>query len=257
VLVVSHDPVLNPDVVRGPDGQWLAAPGPAINTLTLEEVKRFDVGRLNPRSRYAQQLPRQVAVDGERIPTLAEVISLARSSGKSVRFNIETKLRPDRPAEAPPPDVFAKAVVDIWRSEHIEAIAAVQSFDWRTLVEIKRLAPEIRTVCLTIQQAGFDNVQKGRRGPSPWTAGLDVDELGGSVPRLVERAGCAVWSPLYGEVTADNVREAAALGLEVIPWTVNETVDMVRLIEIGVHGIITDYPDRLRQVMADKKLALP
>jgi glycerophosphoryl diester phosphodiesterase len=58
-------------------------------------------------------------------------------------------------------------------------------------------------------------------------------------------------------VTADNVREAAALGLEVIPWTVNETVDMVRLIEIGVHGIITDYPDRLRQVMADKKLALP
>lgn len=257
VLVVSHDPVLNPDVVRGPDGRWLAAPGPVINTLTLEEVKRYDVGRLNPRSRYAQQLPRQVAVDGERIPTLAEVISLARSSGKSVRFNIETKLRPDRPAEAPPPDVFAKAVVDFWRSEHIEAIAAVQSFDWRTLVEIKRLAPEIRTVCLTIQQAGFDNVQKGRRGPSPWTAGLDVDELGGSVPRLVERAGCAVWSPFYGEVTADNVREAVALGLEVIPWTVNETVDMVRLIEIGVHGIITDYPDRLRQVMADKKLALP
>jgi len=257
VLVVSHDPVLNPDVVRGPDGRWLAAPGPVINTLTLEEVKRYDVGRLNPRSQYAQQLPRQVAVDGERIPTLAEVISLARSSGKSVRFNIETKLRPDRPAEAPPPDVFAKAVVDFWRSEHIEAIAAVQSFDWRTLVEIKRLAPEIRTVCLTIQQAGFDNVQKGRRGPSPWTAGLDVDELGGSAPRLVERAGCAVWSPFYGEVTADNVREAVALGLEVIPWTVNETVDMVRLIEIGVHGIITDYPDRLRQVMADKKLALP
>jgi len=255
--VVSHDPVLNPDVVRGPDGRWLAVPGPAINTLTLAEVKRYDVGRLNPRSRYAQQLPQQAAVDGERVPTLAEVISLARSSGKTVRFNVETKLRPDRPADAPHPDVFAKAVVDFWRSEHIEAIAAVQSFDWRTLAETRRLAPEIRTVCLTIQQESFDNVQKGRPGPSPWTAGLDVDELAGSVPRLVQRAGCAVWSPFYREVTAENVREAAALGLEVIPWTVNEKVDMTRLIDVGVHGIITDYPDRLRQVMADKKLPLP
>ena len=257
VLVVSHDPTLNPDVVRGPDGRWLAAPGPAINTLPLAEVKRYDVGRLNPLSSYAKQLPQQVPADGERIPTLTEVISLARSSGKDVRFNIETKLRPDRPMETPPPDVFAKAVVDFWRSEHIEAVAAVQSFDWRTLAEVKRLAPEIRTVCLTIQQGGFDNVQKGRPGPSPWTAGLDVDEVGGSVPRLVERAGCAVWSPFYREVTADNVREASALGLAVIPWTVNERADMVRLIDAGVHGLITDYPDRLRQVMADKKLPLP
>ena len=257
VLVVSHDPTLNPDVVRGPDGRWLAAPGPAINTLPLAEVKRYDVGRLNPGSRYAQQLPQQVAVDGERIPTLAEVVSLAKSSGKNVRLNVETKLRPDRPAEAPPPDVFAKAVVDFWRSEQIESIAAVQSFDWRTLVEIKRLAPEIRTVCLTIQQESFDNVQKGRRGPSPWTAGLDVDALGGSVPRLVERAGCAVWSPFHREVTADTVREARVLGLEVIPWTVNERADMIRLIDAGVHGMITDYPDRLRQVMAEKKLTLP
>ncbi len=59
VLVVSHDPVLNPDIVRGPDGQWLSAPGPPINTLTLAELKRYDVGRINPRSRYAAQLPEQ------------------------------------------------------------------------------------------------------------------------------------------------------------------------------------------------------
>src|SRR5262249_32789936 len=156
--VVSHEPFLNPDIVRGPDGRWLATPGPLFNTLTLAEVKRFDVGRLNPSSRYAQQFPQQVPVDGERVPTLAEVIALARSSGKSVRFNIETKLRPDRPADAPAPGVFARAVVEFWRTERLEAVADVQSFDWRTLVEIKRLAPEIRTVCLTIQQRDFDNV---------------------------------------------------------------------------------------------------
>jgi glycerophosphoryl diester phosphodiesterase len=257
VLVVSHDPVLNPDVVRGPDGGWLAAPGPAIHTLPLAELRRYDVGRLDPRSRYAQQFPQQAAVDGERVPTLAEVVALARASGRSVRLNAETKVRPDRPADAPPPEVFAKAVVDFWRAERLEAVAAVQSFDWRTLAEIRRLAPEIRTVCLTIQQPSFDNVQRGRPGASPWTAGLDVDDVGGSVPRLVARAGCAVWSPFFRELGPEGVREAGALGLFVIPWAVNEPADMARLIDAGVHGIITDYPDRLRRVMADKKLPLP
>ena len=153
--------------------------------------------------------------------------------------------------------MFAQAVVDFWRAERIEAVATVQSFDWRTLAEIRRLAPEIRTVCLTIQQQSFDNVQRGRPGPSPWTAGLDVDDVDGSVPRLVKRAGCAVWSPFFRELTPEGVREAAALGLDVIPWTVNDPADMTRLIDAGVHGIITDYPDRLRQVMADRKLPLP
>src|SRR5262245_33729930 len=129
VLVVSHDPLLNPDVVRGPDGQWLTAPGPPIHSLTLAELRRYDVGRLNPRSRYAQQFPQQVAVDGERVPTLAEVIALARASGKTVRFNIETKVRPDRPAETAPPEVFARAVVDFWRAEQLAPVATVQSFD--------------------------------------------------------------------------------------------------------------------------------
>ena len=257
VLVVSHDSVLNPDVTRGPDGQWLSAPGPAIHTLTLDELRRYDVGRLDPRSRYAQQWPRQVAVDGERIPTLAEVVALVRASGKAVRLNAETKLRPDRPGEAPAPAAFASAVVTFWRAEHLEASASVQSFDWRTLLKIKRLAPEIRTVCLTIQQPGFDNLQVGRAGRSPWTAELDVDDVEGSAPRLAARAGCAVWSPFHRDVTPARVREAAALGLEVIPWTVNDAADMRRLIDEGVHGLITDYPDRLREVMAARGLPLP
>ena len=257
VLVVSHDPVLNPDIARGPDGQWLSAPGPPIHTLTLAELRRYDVGRINPRSRYAARLPEQVARDGERVPTLKEVVDLARSSGKGVRFNVETKLRPDRPAEAPPPETFAKAVVEFWRAEKLEPVAAVQSFDWRTLLEIKRLAPDIETACLTIQQPSFDNVQMGRAGASPWTGGLDVDELGGSVPRLVQRAGCGAWSPFHRELTAESLAEAVALGLAVIPWTVNERSEIARLIDLGVQGIITDYPDRVREVMREKKLSLP
>ena len=71
-LVISHDPLLNPDLTREPDGQWLSRPGPAIRTLTYEELKRYDIGRINPASKYAQQFPEQKPVDGQRFPTLAE-----------------------------------------------------------------------------------------------------------------------------------------------------------------------------------------
>ena len=77
------------------------------------------------------------------------------------------------------------------------------------------------------------------------------------MPRLVAAAGCAVWSPLYRNAKPDDVAAAKALGLKVIPWTVNERADMERLIALGVDGIITDYPDRLRAVMAAKNMPLP
>jgi glycerophosphoryl diester phosphodiesterase len=77
------------------------------------------------------------------------------------------------------------------------------------------------------------------------------------VPRLVAAAGCAVWSPLYRNARPDDVAAARALGIKVIPWTVNERADMERLIALGVDGLITDYPDRLRAVLAARGLPLP
>ena len=87
-------------------------------------------------------------------------------------------------------------------------------------------------------------------GPSPWTAGLDIDAFGGSVPRLVEAAGCTVWSPFYRDLTEETVVEAHALGLRVVVWTVNEVEDMLALARLGVDGIITDYPDRAVEALA-------
>ena len=106
------------------------------------------------------------------------------------------------------------------------ARASVQSFDWRTLVAMKRIAPEIERVCLTIESAGRGQYPPRQPGPSPWTAGLDIDDFGGSVPRLVKAADCAVWSPDFRNVTAALVKEAHDLGLKVIPWTVNEMADL-------------------------------
>jgi glycerophosphoryl diester phosphodiesterase len=258
VLVVHHDFWLNPDTTRNPDGDFLSLRGPALRALTLAELKRYDVGRLKPGTRYAQTFPEQRAVDGARVPTLAEVFELAqRVHADHVRFNIETKLTPTSGGDAPEPETFAAAIAAAVRAAGLTERVTVQSFDWRTLAALARIAPAIARVCLTAERPGFDTLARALPGPSPWTAGLDVDDFAGSTPRLVAAAGCAVWSPAFRDLTPASVSEAKTLGLQVIPWTVNERADMDRLIGMGVDGIITDYPDRLRAVLAERNVPVP
>ena len=257
VLVISHDPHLNPDLVRAPDGAWLAGKGPPIDTLTLAELKRYDIGRLNPQSAYARQFPEQRGEDGERFPTLAEVFALVKAHSRPVRFNLETKITPGSSGDTVDPVTFARMTVDAIRKAGLAGDAMIQSFDWRTLIAAKKLAPDIETVCLTIETAGNDTVQRSAESPSPWLAGLSPRYYDGSLPRTVDAAGCGTWSPFWRNVTAANVAESHALGLRVLPWTVNEPWDMAHLIDMKVDGVITDYPDRARKVMADKGIPLP
>jgi len=258
VLVVSHDSRLNPDHTRGPDGKFLAAEGPAIRSLTLAEVKQYDVGRLKPGTTYAGNFPEQRGMDNVRIPALTEVFELVKQAkADHVRFNIETKLTPTSGADTPDPEAFAAAFAKAVRDAGLAARVTVQSFDWRTLAEMRRIAPEIDRVCLTQDGGDGDTLARGQPGPSPWTAGLDIDDFGGSTPRLVAAAGCTVWSPNFRSLTPEVLAEAGALRLLVIPWTVNERADMGRLIQMGVSGIISDYPDRLRAVMQEKGMPLP
>jgi glycerophosphoryl diester phosphodiesterase len=258
VVVISHDPSLNPDLVRDTDGHWLASPGPPIRSLTLAELRRYDIGRVDPKSPYARQFPNQQAVDGERFPKLSELFDLAKGSGKPVRFNIETKITPTSGVNTPDPATFARMVIAVVREAGVVDRVTVQSFDWRTLLEVKRIAPEIETSCLTIQTQNDDTMKQAPDGgPSPWHAGLGLRDHGGSVPALVKAAGCGVWSMFWQNLSPKELADAHALGLKVLPWTVNERGDMRSLIDLGVDGIITDYPDRLREVMTEKKMALP
>jgi glycerophosphoryl diester phosphodiesterase len=252
VLVISHDPMLNPDLVRGPDGKWIVA-GVPIHSLTLAELKRYDIGRLNPAAKYAQQFPEQKPVDGERFPTLAEFFAAA---GPDVRFNIEIKTDPTKPDLTVDPVRFAQLAVEAIRLGKAGGRSTIQSFDWRGLIEARRLAPEIATSCLSIESNGMDTVGRTSGRPSPWLAGLDLANHGGSVPRLAKAAGCAVWSPFWRNVTAENIKEAQALGLKALPWTVNNPAEMTRLIDMGVDGLITDYPDRALPVLAAKGLEI-
>ena len=251
VPVVHHDRALNPEHTRDAAGRWLVPPGPFLGTLSLAELSGFDVGRVAPDGRTRERFPEQVPRDGIRIPTLAEVLALGRRPGaEGLRFNIEAKLTPLAPEETAGPREFARAVVAALRAEGMVGRADLQSFDWRVLFEARALAPELSTACLSIERPWHDNILRGRRGPSPWTAGLDLDAFDGSVPRLVEAAGCAIWSPFHHDLTETALAEAHALGLKVVVWTVNDVDDMLALARLGVDGIITDYPDRAVAALA-------
>lgn len=258
VLVVSHDSYLNPEHTRGPDGEFLKEQGPAIRALSFDELQRYDVGRIQPGTAYAARFPTQRGADNVRIPKLTEVFDLVQRAGADhIRFNIETKLTPTSGADTPDPETFAAALVKAIQDAGLTKRASIQSFDWRTLRAARRIAPDIERVCLTIESPGEDNIQRGRPGPSPWTAGLDIDDHGGSVPRLVKAADCAVWSPFHRNVTAALVKEAHDLGLKVIPWTVNEMADLDLIYQTGIDGIISDYPDRARAALPKGMTAPP
>ena len=253
VVVISHEPALFPPLVRL-DGAWLKEPGPPIRTLTLAELARYDIGRTDPATPYGKNFPEQQAADGQRFPTLDEVLALAKSAG--VRVNIETKITPSSGTTVVDPETFARLVVGRVAAAGMETRTTVQSFDWRTLAAVRRMKPAIETVCLTNEGGAGDTVAPRDGVPSPWFGGLKLDDYGGSVPALVAAAGCAAWSPNFPSLTRERLADAKARKLRVVPWTVNQPADMARLVDWGVDGLITDYPDRARKVLADKGVAL-
>src|SRR5450432_3779875 len=167
VAVISHEPALFPGTARDAEGHWLKETGPLIHSLTLAQLQRYDVGRLNPEHAYGKPFATQQAQDGLHIPTLASLFALARQLGADdVQFDIETKIYPNKPDDTVSPEEFVKTLLAVIRDAGMAERVMIQSFDWRTLQLVQRLAPGMRTVYLTIQSRGTNNVED----PS-WTAG--------------------------------------------------------------------------------------
>jgi glycerophosphoryl diester phosphodiesterase len=227
VVVISHEPNVVPERCLGPEGAKLQKPVP-IRSLTLAELKKYDCGTLlNPK------FPQQIPVPGERIPTLNEVFAMVKASGypaaAKVEFNIETKIFPAEPELTPSATEFARLVADTVIKNGMEKRTMVQSFDVRTLKEIKRIAPAIRTSQLTSE------------------ALVDI------VPAL-KSAKADIWSPNSKWITAEAVKEAHAAGIQVAPWTINTKKEWNIAIDAGVDAIITDYPSDLVEYLKAKKL---
>jgi len=82
-------------------------------------------------------------------------------------------------------------------------------------------------------------------------------DYGGSVPRAVAAEGGPIWAPQHTELSAELIQQAHALGLAVLPWTVNVAAEMRRLLRAGADGLITDRPDIARLVLAEEGFPLP
>jgi glycerophosphoryl diester phosphodiesterase len=216
VLVVSHDPTLKPPICTGPRSNV------PIRELTLAEVKEWDCGAVkNPA--FAQQQ----TVPGTRIPTFDEVLDLA-SRGK-FDFNVEMKSDPNHPEYVPAPDEFAKMVLAKIREHKLEKRCMVQSFDWRTLVALRKLSKDIRMSAL------FDK---------------DTRDF---VTISKEAGNSQIVSPMMSLVTPEKVAAAHAAGLVVVPWTPNTVEQWDRLVAAKVDAIITDDPAALIAHLKEKR----
>lgn len=216
VVVVSHDAKLNRTICKSPD------PPRPIRDLTLAQLERWDCGALrNPR------FPKQTLVPGARIPTLDQVLDL--SGRGEFLFNIEVKSFPERPHLAPHPEHFAELVYQAIRRHKLQKRAIVQSFDFRILHAIRRIAPEIRLAALYM----------GR--PRDLAA-------------IAQRAGAGMVAPYHALASSKRVRAAHAAGLEIVAWTANRPRDWKRLIAAQVDGIITDNPEALLAYLRERGL---
>lgn len=227
VPVLHHDPALNPAITRGPDGRWLDGAGPLLHELTAAELAAFDVGRIRPGTEYARRYPDQAPHDGARVPRLLEALRLP-----GTRWNIELKLFPGEPGWTVPPEEMADRVLHA--AAGAQDRVTIQSFDWRAPRHVRRAWPGVATGWLTRAET--------MQAPLLWWD-LDVPPDDPGVPDRIAAEGGGTWTPFHAELTRSCLLHAQALGLRVVPWTVNDPADMARLIAWGVDGLITDRPD--------------
>ncbi|MGG0178404.1 glycerophosphodiester phosphodiesterase [Gottfriedia acidiceleris] len=238
--------------------------GKYIKDLTLAQVRTLDCG-----SKGLPQFPGQQLSPGARMPLLTEVFDLVKKyNAKKVWMNIETKVEAGAPEQTAPREEFVQIVAKQVREAGMLDQVSIQSFDWGSLKLMHEVEPRLPLVALT---NGPEFLQPGKPGKSPWLGGIDIDDFDGNLVTAAHSLGVNAISPVHGfpqdgkitdanytpYITKNMVQEAHQYGMKVIPWTVDDQPTMQKLIDDGVDGIITDYPDRLRDVMNQNHFKLP
>lgn len=246
IVMVTHDGVIGKNC-RLAGQSAPPRPSPQIRQLTRQELKQYRCD-LNPNSgRFPDQSPESMplAQDNYTMPTLEEVFQfvdmyaasaqkteLQRQNAAEVRFNIETKRKPDRPEliaddfDGKTPGLFEQQIIALVEQYDLVPRVTIQSFDHRSVNVIPQLNSQVETVALT---------------------GQAVDPA-----TITLKTGAKIWSPDYRILTAANIKAAHAADLLVIPWTVNDPTSMENLIDWGVDGLITDFPDILADILNER-----
>lgn len=226
-MVVSHEPWMSAEIALDPGGRPIPPEQEKsynIFQMTTADLARWDVGS-KPHPRFPQQQKLKATK-----PTLTELLADAEAYARErglppPHYNIETKIQPDWDGKyTSSPAELADGVLQVVRQASVQERVTIQSFDPRTLQHLHRTAPEVKLVLLV---ENVDGLKKNlaRLGFTPYA-----------------------YSPAYQLVTKQLVAQCHKLGMRVVPWTVNELADMQRLVELGVDGLISDYPDRFSQL---------
>ncbi|MCX6469238.1 MAG: glycerophosphodiester phosphodiesterase family protein [Corynebacteriales bacterium] len=268
-VVISHDRQISGDKCRDtapatPGDPQFPYVGRYIRDLTLAQIRTLDCGY-----RQLPQFPNQRRVPGAKLLELHQLFDLIHERRAfGVRMNIETKVEAGSPEQTQPRELFVGRVHDEIARSGLARQISIESFDWGALRVMHRLDPRLPLIALTNK----DFLQVGQPGRSPWLGGLDADDFGGDLVRAARAIpGVTAISPVQGTPQdgaigdagfvpypdARMVADAHRVGLAVIPWTVDDPATMAHFIDLGVDGLITDYPDRLRAVLASKGLPLP
>jgi glycerophosphoryl diester phosphodiesterase len=266
--VVTHDRVVlaskcqdtGPAVPEDPEYPYV---GKLVWTLTLAQIRTLDCGSLQQNG-----FPRQQPAPGAGMPVLSEVFDLVDDHrAHRVRFNIETKHEAPRPGETASREQFVETVAQEVRAAGLLDRVVVQSFDWGALMLRQQIEPALPVAPL----ASGPFLEVGQPGASPWLGGLDIDDFGGDPVAAAASFGADVFQPIAGYpgngsianpgyepfVTADMVRRAHQAGMSVVSWGVDDRATMDYLLDSGLDGMITNYPDVLRDAAADRGYKLP
>jgi len=225
-VVVSHDQWMSSAIMLKPDGSEITPAeekSMALYKMTYDSIRRFDAGT-KPNVRF----PKQARLKTYK-PLLSDLIDsveayVKKNKLKPVYYNIETKSTPAGDGiYNPTPDVFVKIMMDVINSKHINKRVIIQSFDVRTLQVLHKTDPKMKLAYLV-----------GK---------IDVDED-------LKKLGFTpdIYSPYYTFVNADIVKKVHDDKMLILPWTVDEEKDMKALADLGVDGIISNYPDKLVQL---------
>ncbi len=224
-VVVSHDPFFDPAISAAPDGSI-----PADTNLYLmdyEEIRRFDVG-----SRGNPAFPGQIPAPAYK-PLLSEVFESVKTHGikKDVRYNIEIKsLETAYHISQPDPGAFSDLVAEVIKPV-TPSLISIQSFDFNVLRIWKQRIAD-------------------RQYPAVQLAVLIEPEDNNDITDNLQNLGFQpdIWSPHYSQVTPERVQMLHDKGIRLIPWTVNDRKMMETMKSLGCDGLITDYPDRAKDL---------
>jgi len=248
VPVIVHNHQLTRSTAKTADGRFVQGAEPEISQLTYQQICEYDVGGIDHTSEYGQRFPDQVTLDDLKVPRLADLLELVSTPQFSnVGLMLEIKSDPKAQDLEMVRKVTVEKVVEVVRNAGLVDRTILHSFDWKMLAECQLQAPEMPSSFLTQLPSNDDDTSED----SALEFSSNLRDAS-SVPELVANAGGKLWCPFVKDLNAEDVVRAKQLGLLVVTWTANELSEINQAIDLGVDGIVSDFPGRVQHALLQR-----